>query len=477
MAEMADKVVEVPGVGNVAFPGGMADDAVAEAIKGHLSQQSTTIAKMQAEHPEPKPYYGFTPGNIAKNVVGGAVGVAKGLGQVAGDLVSNPNWLTGKDSTFEKFVLNPAGEQAQKATDEWKAGHPVQAAGHELAGALPMVGPWAASLGEQAGRGDVGGAAGQAVGTMGAMKAPGILGDVTKPLRNAAAERVAGSLIGTVPQNTFKVSQPAPALVKEGIIAATPRGLLNKIGDRISNYNDTVKSALKASAPAAPESLRSLIQQATDPIIKLAREGLDPGTATRVESWRDNAIKQYPGNLPLNKLYEVKQKIGQAGGTYRGGQVEEPGLKDARQAVITAINQRVGERIPGLRDITQRESALITAGNLLENKARLAAGAPLIPGMRVFGGIGGGEGGLGLSGRAMLPFETLGKTAVIKALGTRAPLGAPVIPPPAPQQPSAPGGVNFGSPPAPSSTLQQALAGKISAEPLEEEGEVSKKKR
>jgi hypothetical protein len=36
-----DKIVEVPGVGNVSFPGGMSDDKIAEAIKRYLAQHKT----------------------------------------------------------------------------------------------------------------------------------------------------------------------------------------------------------------------------------------------------------------------------------------------------------------------------------------------------------------------------------------------------------------------------------------------------
>ena len=36
--EARDKTGEVPGVGNVSFPGGMSDDKIAEAIKSYLAQ-------------------------------------------------------------------------------------------------------------------------------------------------------------------------------------------------------------------------------------------------------------------------------------------------------------------------------------------------------------------------------------------------------------------------------------------------------
>lgn len=109
----------------------------------------------------------FDIANVGKNVASGAAGVVKGAYDVGKDLVNNPNWVMGPDSTYEKFVGAPAAAQAQQASQLWQqggVGNRVEAAGHELAGALPVLGPYAASLGQQAGTGDVGGAVGQGIG-------------------------------------------------------------------------------------------------------------------------------------------------------------------------------------------------------------------------------------------------------------------------------------------------------------------------
>jgi hypothetical protein len=439
MPQMRDKIVEVPGVGNVAFPGGMHDEAVAQAIKGHLAQQDATINQMQAENPQPKPYLGLTPRNVLGNVWQGAKGVASGAYELGKDIVTNPNWVFGQDSTFNKFVLNPAGEQAAKATKEWEAGRPLQAVGHELAGALPLVGPWSASLGEQAGQGDIGGAAGQAIGTVGAIRAAQVspklgskLGKTIAPVRAAIAERAAQSLLGPEPRNIFEVSRPAPALVKEGPVAATTKGLLKKVESRISEHNAVVQNALRQAHGAAPEPLAPIVERATQPVIDMARSNAYESIAKSVETWRNNYLKQHPSSLPLDELYKLKQELGKAGKAFRGGPSEEVGVKGATQRLVTEINNILGQRIPGLREITQRESGLITAADMLENKARIQAGGPmLIPGARIFGGLAGESGGLGASGRLGLPGGTLIKTGLVKALGTREPLAAPRIPPPA----------------------------------------------
>ncbi len=111
----------------------------------------------------------FDIANVGKNVYEGGKGVVKGAYELGKTLVTHPT------TAYEKFVGAPAALQAQKATELWQqggVGNRVQAAGHELAGALPVIGPFAASLGEQAGTGDIGGAVGQATGAMLASKIP-----------------------------------------------------------------------------------------------------------------------------------------------------------------------------------------------------------------------------------------------------------------------------------------------------------------
>lgn len=46
--EAPGKIVEVPGVGNVSFPGGMSDDKIAEAIKSYLAQHKSDFTPKYA---------------------------------------------------------------------------------------------------------------------------------------------------------------------------------------------------------------------------------------------------------------------------------------------------------------------------------------------------------------------------------------------------------------------------------------------
>lgn len=108
----------------------------------------------------------FDIGNVLNNAWKGGKDLVQGGVAMGKDLLQNPNWFTGPNSTANKFLFKPADEQWAKADEAYKQGRFSEAQGRSLAAVIPFVGPWAANLGEQAGTGDIGGAAGNAAGTM-----------------------------------------------------------------------------------------------------------------------------------------------------------------------------------------------------------------------------------------------------------------------------------------------------------------------
>jgi hypothetical protein len=115
------------------------------------------------------PWYGFTPGNIADNMALGIKGIATSTKDIGKDLLSNPNWFKtmpegSRPSTMQKFVTEPAMRESAVAKESFAKGRTSEGVGHFLASGIPLIGPMLANMGEQAGRSDVGGAVGQAVG-------------------------------------------------------------------------------------------------------------------------------------------------------------------------------------------------------------------------------------------------------------------------------------------------------------------------
>ena len=121
-----------------------------------------------ATMPEELGHMGSEAWKGAKGLVGGTVGMAK---DVSNTLMTPTPWTgsSGVPALYKKYIGDPAVAEGNKAKNV-PAGplSGLEKAGHYAAAALPIVGPWASSLGEQAGSGDVLGAASNAAGTMGA---------------------------------------------------------------------------------------------------------------------------------------------------------------------------------------------------------------------------------------------------------------------------------------------------------------------
>ena len=170
--------------------------------------------QFEKENTIPK-WYGFTPRNVVKNAWEGAKGLVGsaaqgaydiGLGEVnpeTNEIEHGAGGLIGLNTKGEfapieraraiahRYITGPAGEHIGKAEEALQRGDTLEAIGHGTAAALPLVGPWAASLGEQAGTGDIGGATGQGLGTIAAgelMAHPTMIGKSLKALGGGTAD-------------------------------------------------------------------------------------------------------------------------------------------------------------------------------------------------------------------------------------------------------------------------------------------------
>jgi hypothetical protein len=132
-------------------------ERAADAMKaGFKVGQPTT----SAEQSGPPAAYGFTPGNLVKNVGRGlselGQGVVQGLDDVGGAIL--PQRLGGDPITQTKLVehiVQPMQAEAAKARELQAQGQPY--VGHAMASGIPLIGPYAANLGDQAATGDIGG--------------------------------------------------------------------------------------------------------------------------------------------------------------------------------------------------------------------------------------------------------------------------------------------------------------------------------
>src|SRR6266446_9848334 len=146
---MPDKNVQLPDGRVVAFPDSMADADISAVIKKQLGGASS--------EPSIPKNYGFTAGHMAGQGWEGIKQLGSSLATMGKDILF-PEGETEADKLkflANKYVFDPADREqilAQTAKTPWES------LGHSIAQSIPLVGPWAASIGEQAGAGDVGGA-------------------------------------------------------------------------------------------------------------------------------------------------------------------------------------------------------------------------------------------------------------------------------------------------------------------------------
>lgn len=177
--------------------------------------------------------YGFTAGNALSNIWSGLKQAAESIPQTASALTApgTPQEIrrAGNVPFLSNSLIVPlnrllAGNYADlgKAARLWKQGHPIQAAGYEAAGRIPVVGPILSSIGEQAGTGDIGGAVARGLTLGGLAYLPGAI-------KEAASS--AGSAISP--------EQQAVLNGREQFLRSNPTGMRQDFLNHLNNLEQT----------------------------------------------------------------------------------------------------------------------------------------------------------------------------------------------------------------------------------------------
>lgn len=309
------------------------------STKGASASTKPTVAKMQPptrfeQENTPKPYLGFTPGNMLSNAWEGAKGLVKsGAGALydttlgeptdTGEMEHGLGGLIGLNAKGEfaplqragaitrKYITDPMATEINKAQDESAHGHTLGAIGHYGAATIPVLGPWAASLGEQAGTGDVGGAVGQAAGTIGAgellpkiaKNIPGVTDKIVRgtPITEAGKLEAAKQQALTVKKPSMteteyagQVNDALPDLQKiaqdnKGKIK-TPRQAVQGINSRISEIEQPIREHLEnlpANEVVHPDQYVPQVKAAVDQALSGKSGSYTP---QEIEKARNNVL-------------------------------------------------------------------------------------------------------------------------------------------------------------------------------------------
>lgn len=291
-----------------------------------------TLVKMQMSQPTqfekdsiPEQWYGFLPSHLYQQAVEGVKQLASGTYGLGKDVLSKQPLAT----TAQKDVLAPLEDEMQKSVDLWKQGRHTEAAGHYIASYIPFLGPWAASLGEQAGKGDIGGAAAKAAAQYGAgrlsteavKKIPSLPGDAIRfatGASKAATERAGITAAEKQATDTAAHQQKVSDIANENrsSIAGARQAHEEKVGNietenqrikdehartvkNIRDLNDASRGAVRAGADATQASSH-LAQGISDALPKIAEEETAKARA---------AYPKVDGAVPRNDIHAELQTI------------------------------------------------------------------------------------------------------------------------------------------------------------------------
>lgn len=356
------------------------------------------------------PFYGFLPRNLAANAWEGAKSTVKGAYQLGKDLLSNPNWVDGDNSTLHKFVEAPMQQQADEAVADYRQPGiiaKISSAGHALASGLPLVGPWAASIGEQAGTGDVGGAmakgAAQVATPMLVTRALNATKTLASPLLKAGAERMYQSALKP---STAKFAPDPASVVRTGLENSIPvsEGGADKLDNLLDDTNQRITDTI-ASAPAKTIS-KGLVLQRLNPLVGRFSNQVNPASdlSAIADAGKEFADTQ-PGDIPATDAQALKQGTyaqlkGRAYGELKGATVE------SQKALARGLKEELANAFPELNELNAKDSALIDLNGALEKAVQRGGNHDLIGlGTSVAGAAGGAiRGGPGMAVAAALKY-------------------------------------------------------------------------
>lgn len=262
-----------------------------------------------------------------RRFVGGAAGVLNPVNLIEGglDMIASPI-----DTT--KQAWGAMGEQADKARDAFRQGRYIEAAGHGLASAVPVIGPAAAAAGERIAGGDVAGGLGEAA-ALGAVSSPSLIRGTANAARSAlpsgARESIASSLDRGAASRLTDVMRPevgpnkvrfgnkaddiAPALVEEGMAGGwTREGLHHRVQDRFVSAQQALDAAADARLAARTPNTAPILAALRERLKRLTAETVEATASTRTPTIRISEILDEQGKpiqIPGHKVEPFGQDV------------------------------------------------------------------------------------------------------------------------------------------------------------------------
>ena len=308
-----------------------------------------------------------------------------------------------------KGLVSSHGEQFQKSGEALGEGRYSEALGHGLAGALPVVGPGAAAIGEQIGSGDVAGGLGAATASV---LPVGALAGARAAKIPTALKRSAKAQYGQALRATKETMKRRSARVVPGLIERGATGSRAKLLKTAESKAGKALEELKAAEASIPAGTKVKIEPVIDWLEKKKESLIGARTKDGIlgneagvkylEQLQEQII-DLGDDVPYETLVRVRRvldrEVAEAGGFF-GKSLKDTSKLSAKQEAANSIRRELGKARPDIARINAEFSLWKTTGEILEETARRTQGQSAPLGQQLAQAAGGG-GGMVVGGAAL----------------------------------------------------------------------------
>lgn len=372
----------------------------------------------------------------AKDFAGGLFDdTGKGIAHTAQRLAAPPE--TTEDRVLNA-ILGPAGplvgdivkshiETAKKAGKAFKEGEYSQAAGYGAGALLPMVGPMAAGIGEQAAAtnpdgtpmpGAIARAAGQLTGVLagpevvkraGTAVAPAV-GAAADMLRESATREYAQVLGATTKGNKIRSERVVPELIDRGVMSPTLKGLSEKAntnaaaaGQAIGDAFDSLPadsrvglgSITKALSDKANETF-TVVNKQTGEVIPMSEEaarGMQhiDGISKSLERIAEKDPVTGEMYLTAENARKVRQfydKVTKDAGGFDGKNLADKSVAGAHEMAATSIREELAREFPDIAKLNKEYAFWKDVGRVVDDSLTRKQGQARGLGNKIAGAAG-----------------------------------------------------------------------------------------
>mgnify|MGYP001558271183 CR=1 FL=1 len=259
-------------------------------------------------------------------------------------------------------AVDASAQQFWKAADAWQQGRWSEAAGHGAAGAMPFVGPAAATIGEQIGSGDVAGGLGAAA---------GLLAPIAVARPTARLARRAGPALQ---QSAERRVVQALGPTKERFKAIAERRAPEILTRRLGGSRETLQATSASKAAAVGTEIDDLLQ----------REGGRPINPQPVIDALERAKGDFQTTRQVPLAEAIQQGLERApGARVSGNMVELPIVYEPRAvAQLTSLQRVLSElgpeaRVDQIVAIRRAWDKVVSDAGGFQHRAQGGVGQPL----------------------------------------------------------------------------------------------------